>query len=88
MSAWKDISTAPREPRTGVRGPNIIGMDATGILGRTSWVHEHQKGGNCWLLYTGEGLIEWSPTLWIDDPTTTSFLIAAMFKVGGRYEDE
>lgn len=68
LTGWKDISIAPKLPQTGCRGPIIIGIDKTGLIGRTSFVHDHPKGGQVWLLHSGEGLMEWNPVLWVEDP--------------------
>jgi len=68
VSGWEPIATAPKEPRLGVRGPIIVGVDATGTICRTAWVHEHHKGSNVWLMFTDEGLMEWEPTQWVPDP--------------------
>jgi hypothetical protein len=64
---WKPISDAPKTPQTGRRGPTIIGVDANGLLGRTSFLHDHPKGGQIWILYSGEGLMEWEPVAWVPD---------------------
>ncbi len=62
---WQPISTAPKTPRTGVRGPIIIGIDENGLLGRTSWIEDHPKGSHCWLLFSNKGLVEWEPLFWV-----------------------
>lgn len=68
MSVWQDMSSAPREPRTGVRGPIVVGVDNEGNIGRTSFCHDHPNGSNVWLLMSGEGLMEWEPILWVPEP--------------------
>ncbi len=65
---WQTMSSAPKEPRTGVRGPVIIGINESGVVGRTSWCWDHPKGSSVWLLYTGDGLMEWEPIMWVEDP--------------------
>lgn len=67
IEPWKPIAEAPKTPQTGCRGPIIIGVDATGLLGRTSFVHAHAKGNRVWVLYSGEGLMEWEPVAWVPD---------------------
>ena len=62
---WQPISAAPKTPKTGIRGPIIIGIDETGLLGRTAWCYDHSKGSDCWLLFSGEGLMEWKPVYWV-----------------------
>lgn len=68
MSVWQDMSSAPREPRTGVRGPIVVGVDSEGNIGRTAFCHDHPNGSNVWLLLSGEGLMEWDPVKWVPCP--------------------